>query len=75
MAVGPTLVLIPLGGFSMYTHPGELLHDPEGDQAWIQSLRKHLKPHIPVVEVAAHINDPVFAETAVGHLIKLMGAR
>jgi uncharacterized protein (UPF0261 family) len=74
MAVGPTLVLIPLGGFSMYTHEGELLHDPEGDQAWIQSLKKHLKPHIPVMEVAAHINDPIFAETAVDNLIKLMNA-
>ena len=73
-ALGPTLVLIPLGGFSMYAREGELLHDPEGDQAWIQSFRKHLNPRIPVEETAAHINDPVFAETAVDRLMRLMGA-
>jgi uncharacterized protein (UPF0261 family) len=72
-ATGSTVVLIPLGGFSMYTHPGELLHDPEGDQAWIQSLKGDLRPDIPLVEVNAHINDPIFAETAVEQLLKLMG--
>ena len=71
-AVRPTQVLIPLGGFSMYGHPGEPLHDPEGDRTFIESLKKHLKSSIPVLETEAHINDPVFAQTAASVLIHLI---
>lgn len=71
-AVGPTQVLIPLGGFSMYCHPGEPLHNPEGDRTFIESLKKQLKSSIPVLEIEAHINDPIFAQTAASVLIKLI---
>ncbi|MBI5968603.1 MAG: Tm-1-like ATP-binding domain-containing protein [Deltaproteobacteria bacterium] len=71
-AVGPTQVLIPLGGFSMYCHEGEALYDPEGDRTFSESLKKHLKSHIPVLEVDAHINDPIFAQTAASVLIHLI---
>lgn len=71
-AVGPTVVIIPLGGFCMYCHEGEALHDPEGDKIFIASLKKHLKSQIQVVEVDAHINDPVFAQTAVSFLIRMI---
>ena len=64
-AIGPTVVAIPLGGFSMYCHKGEALYDPEADMAFIKTLKKHLEPQIKVIEVDAHINDPVFAETVV----------
>ena len=64
-AIGPTVVAIPLGGFNMYSHEGEALYDPEVDRAFIKTLKKHLKPQIKVIEVDAHINDPVFAETVV----------
>ena len=63
--VGPTTVLIPLDGFSMYCHEGEALYDPETDKVFIETLKEHLKPQIKVEEVNAHINDPVFAEKAV----------
>jgi uncharacterized protein (UPF0261 family) len=71
-ATGPTRVLIPLKGFCMYCHPGEPLHDPEGDRMLIESLKKHLKPQIPVLEVDAHINDPEFADTAASAMIQLI---
>ena len=72
-AKGPLLVLIPLRGFSMYCHPGEALFDPERDATFIQTLKSRLNPGIRVLEVDAHINDPLFAETAVAELAKLMG--
>lgn len=72
MATGPTRVLIPLKGFCMYCHPGEPLYDPEGDGMLIDSLKKHLKPQIPVLEVDAHINDPEFADNAASALIQLI---
>lgn len=71
---GPLLVLIPLRGFSMYCHPGEALFDPERDAAFIKALKDRLNPGICVMEVDAHINDPLFAETAVAELAKLMGS-
>jgi uncharacterized protein (UPF0261 family) len=72
-ATGPTRVLIPLKGFCMYCHPGEPLHDPEGDRMLIETLKRHLKPQIPVVEVDAYINDPEFADTAAAAMIQLIG--
>ncbi|MCX5909275.1 MAG: Tm-1-like ATP-binding domain-containing protein, partial [Deltaproteobacteria bacterium] len=71
-AQGPTAVLIPLRGFSMYCGAGEAIHDPEGDRILIDSLKRNLSPHIPVKEVDAHINDPIFADTAVSTLIQLI---
>jgi uncharacterized protein (UPF0261 family) len=71
-AKGALLVLIPLQGFSMYCHKGEALYDPERDAAFISSFKKCLQPHVRVMEVDAHINDPLFAETAVAELAKLM---
>jgi uncharacterized protein (UPF0261 family) len=71
-AKGPLLVLIPLRGFSMYCHPGESMFDPERDAVFIKALKGRLNSGIRVMEVDAHINDPLFAETAVGELAKLM---
>ena len=71
-ATGPTRVLVPLKGFCMYCHPGEPLHDPEGDRMLIETLKKNLKPQIPVLEVDAYINDPEFADTAAAAMIELI---
>jgi len=69
---GPTTVIVPLRGFSMYCQEGEAIHDPRGDWIFIESLKKHLKSDIPILEVAACINDPVFAQTAASELISLL---
>jgi uncharacterized protein (UPF0261 family) len=71
-AVGPTQVVIPWGGFNMYCHKGESLYDPEADRIFIETLKKHLKSQIKVVEVDAHINDPLFAEKAVSVLMEIL---
>ena len=59
-AKGPTVVMIPLRGFSYHNKKGDKLYDEEGNQIFIQSLKAHLR-HIPVIEIDAHINDPEFA--------------
>jgi len=69
---GPTMVIVPLRGFSMYCKEGEAIHDPEGDRILIDSLKENLKPHIPIREVDAHINDPLFAQTTVSAFIELL---
>jgi len=71
-AKGNLVVMIPLQGLSMYCHPGEALYDPERDAAFFNTFKKALFPHIRVIEVDAHINDPGFADRAVEELIAMM---
>ena len=61
-ALGPTVVTIPLKGFSDYNREGGELWDPEGNKAFIETLKAQLRPEIPIVQIDAHINEPVFAE-------------
>jgi len=70
--LGPTVVIIPLRGFSMYCREGESLYDPEGDRIFIDTLKEHLRPQIPVLEVDANINEPVFAQTTVSALMRIL---
>ena len=71
-ATGPTAVLIPRMGFTLADWGGEEYYDPEADSALVEALRSHLRPGIDFVEVDAHINDKLFAETAANLLNELM---
>lgn len=62
---GPTAVVVPLGGFSAYDVDGGPFWDPEADAAFASALRAALDARVPVVDVAAHINDPAFADAVV----------
>ena len=71
-AKGPTRVFIPLRGFS-YPDRENLPHwDPEGNQAFIESLKTHLLPSIPLTELDAHINDPEFIDPVVETFLSMM---
>ena len=59
---GPVTVAVPLGGLSIPNTPGGVFHDPAADAAFLAALQRHLRSDIPVVEVPAHINAPLFAE-------------
>ncbi len=67
-ARGPVKVLLPLQGWSEADREGGPLYDPEGNRAFGEELKRRLKPEIEVVEVDAHINEPLYAETAVALL-------
>ena len=60
-ARGPLTVFIPLGGVSMIAEPGAPFYDAAADAALIRELKAGLRPDVEVVEMATHINDPVFA--------------
>jgi uncharacterized protein (UPF0261 family) len=48
-------------------------HDQAANSALIESIKKHLDTRkVQFVEVAAHINDPDFAERAVDLLISML---
>ncbi len=69
---GPTQVFIPLKGFS-YPDRKNLPHwEPEGNQAFIDSLKANLNASIPVTELDAHINDPEFIDPVADAFISMM---
>jgi uncharacterized protein (UPF0261 family) len=70
-ARGPTIVMIPLRGFSYPNRKGETLYDEEGNQAFIKTLKRNLKG-VKVIEIDAHINDPEFAKEAAQTMEKLL---
>ena len=71
-AKGPTRVFIPLRGFS-YPDRENLPHwEPDGNHAFIDSLKKYLKRSIPIIELDAHINDPEFIDPVTDAFLSMM---
>jgi uncharacterized protein (UPF0261 family) len=71
-ARGPTAVLVPLRGVSAIDAVGQPFWWPEADAALFQSLRLWLSPHVELLELDLHINDPAFAAAAAGTLLRLL---
>jgi uncharacterized protein (UPF0261 family) len=71
-ARGPTAVLVPLRGVSAIDQEGQPFWWPEADQALFQSLRQWLSPHVRLIELDLHVNDPAFAETAARTLLDFL---
>jgi uncharacterized protein (UPF0261 family) len=72
-AIGPTAFALPLRGFSAESRPGGAIHDPAADEAFRSELRARLAPTVALVEVDAHINDPVFVRRACDLLFEQLG--
>jgi uncharacterized protein (UPF0261 family) len=72
-ARGPTAVLVPLKGVSALDAEGQPFWQPQADEALFQSLRNWMSPQVRLLELNMHINDPLFAETAVRTLREMMG--
>lgn len=71
-ARGPTAVLVPLRGVSAIDADGQPFWWPEADRALFESLRMWMSPHVRLVELDLHINDPAFAEAAARLLLEMM---
>jgi uncharacterized protein (UPF0261 family) len=74
-ALGPIVVVVPNQGFSPADRRGKALYDPEADRAFVEALKRSLKPSVRIIEVDAHINDELFAKQAVDLLCELMQKR
>ena len=69
---GQTQIFIPLRGFS-YPDRKNLPHwEPEGNRAFIEALKAHLRPSIPLQELDAHINDPEFIDPVADAFLSIM---
>jgi uncharacterized protein (UPF0261 family) len=64
---GPVRFLLPQQGVSMIDAPGMPFHHPEADAALLDTIRQGWRqaPNRELIEIDAHINDPVFSERAV----------
>jgi len=71
-AKGPTRVFIPLKGFSHPDREGLPHWEPEGNHAFIDSLKEFLDQSIPVIELNAHINDPEFIDPVTAAFLSMM---
>jgi uncharacterized protein (UPF0261 family) len=71
-AKGPIVVLVPLRGVSILDGDGQPFCNREADQAMFATLREHLRPGIPIVELDANINDSVFADKAVELMLTML---
>jgi uncharacterized protein (UPF0261 family) len=71
-ARGPVAVLVPLRGVSAIDAAGQPFWWPEADAALFQSLRLWMSPHVKLVELDLHINDPAFAEAAARTLLEML---
>jgi len=71
---GRAAFLMPMKGTSRYGIEGGPLHDPAGDMAFIEEIRKTLPKTIELVELDQGAEDPAFVEEAVRRLIALIEA-
>lgn len=73
MAVGPTVLFLPLNGVSMIDAEGQPFHGVEEDKALFEVLRNGIDRNVvELVEMKNHINDQVFAEAAAQRLLDLL---
>jgi uncharacterized protein (UPF0261 family) len=63
-ATGPVQVLLPLRGIEEWDRAGGPAHDPEDLAAFLDEMRKSIRPPATLVEVDAHINDEQFSDKA-----------
>jgi uncharacterized protein (UPF0261 family) len=71
-AKGPTQVFIPLRGFSYPDREHSAHWEPEGNRAFIDALKAHLHPAIPLKELDAHINDAEFIDPVADAFLSMM---
>lgn len=74
-AAGPATVLIPVRGWSEVGAPGGVLHDPEANRAFTDTLRGALADRVTLRVLDRTINDPEFAAAATAALLDHLAAR
>jgi uncharacterized protein (UPF0261 family) len=67
-----TVFVLPTKGISSYSVEGGVLYDAESDAAFHQAVRDMLPDYIPLIEVEAGAEDPVFVERCIDELVKLI---
>ena len=71
-AKGPTEVYVPLRGVSALDREGQPFWQPAADRALFDSLRLWMSPHVRLIELDLHINDPAFSQAMAEGLLKML---
>jgi len=72
LAKGPIMIFIPMGGFSELDYPGQIFWDPEANQAFVDSLKEHLRPDIPIEISDKDVNHPEFSTKVAQKLVEFL---
>jgi uncharacterized protein (UPF0261 family) len=71
-ARGPVHFFIPWRGLSYPDREGLPHWDPEDNRIFLETIKAHLRPTIPVTEIDAHINDPEFIDPVTETFVAMM---
>lgn len=71
-ATAPVVILLPIKGVSQLDTPGGAFWDPQADSACFETIKKDLRPGIPVIEMDNNINDPAFADRVAETLLNML---
>jgi uncharacterized protein (UPF0261 family) len=74
-AGGPSVLILPLRGFSEYDREGGVFHDPEADRAFMEAATAAIGDRVRVIRLDAAITDPACAEAATSQLLDLMNRK
>lgn len=72
---GPVIVLIPELGLSQLDDKGKEFYNPEVNQFLFDSIKRKVREPVSVFEFVGHINETLFARTAVNSLELMMEER
>jgi uncharacterized protein (UPF0261 family) len=64
-STGPAAMILPLRAFGWFARPGQPLHEPESDRAFVETFKAHAPAGVQVIELDTHLNDPLVGQAAV----------
>jgi uncharacterized protein (UPF0261 family) len=71
-AAGPSVLMLPLLGFSEYDREQGVFYDPDADRAFMDAAVAAIGEQVPVMRLDHMINDAACADRAVAVLVELM---
>ncbi len=69
---GKVVLAVPTQGLSIPNVPTGPFWDPAADAAFLETLRREIRPEFPVLTFERHVNDPDFGREVADLFIKLM---
>jgi uncharacterized protein (UPF0261 family) len=72
---GPVEWYIPMKGFCSYSVEGGPLYNPDADRAYLEALKKELRPDIPLKVRELDINHPDFATEVAERIAAMVNER
>ncbi len=64
--------MVPTQGLSIPNVPGGAFWDPDADAGFLQALKTHLRPEIPITTHALHINATEFALAVADRFVAML---